>query len=58
MDAERARVDAKLNLLAARCTWRHHWARLVFRAANLPAYVGRTLRHGLISFDRLLERGG
>lgn len=58
MDAERARVDAKLDLLAARRTWRHHWARLVFRSANLPGYVGRTLRHGLISFDRLLERGG
>jgi GT2 family glycosyltransferase len=58
MDAERTRVDAKLGLLDARCTWRHHWARAVFRAANLPAYVGRVWRHGPVPFDQLLERGG
>lgn len=58
MVEERARVDEKLSLLADRLTWQHRWARLVFRSANLPAYIGRTLRHGPISFDRLLERGG
>lgn len=58
MMAERMRVDEKLGLLAPRQTWRHRWARLVFRAANLPVYAGRIRRHGFVSFDELLERAG
>jgi hypothetical protein len=58
MVEERARVDKQLGLLAERLTARHHWARLVFRAANLPVYAGRIARHGFVSFDELLERGG
>ena len=58
MMAERARVDEQLGLLAASLTARHHWARLVFRAANLPVYAGRIVRHGFVSFEQLLERGG
>lgn len=55
---ERARVDQKLSLLATSLTLRHHWARLVFRAANLPVYAERIARHGFVSFDELLERKG
>lgn len=55
---ERARVDEQLGLVAAKLTARHHWAKLVFRAANLPVYVGRIFRHGFVSFDELLERAG
>ncbi len=55
---ERARVDRKLGLLAGRLTARHRWARLAFRAANLPVYAERVARHGFLSFDELLERGG
>lgn len=58
MNEERARVDAKLHLLTGRRTWRHHWAKAVFRSSNLPAYLGRIWRYGPISFDQLLERGG
>jgi glycosyltransferase involved in cell wall biosynthesis len=58
MDEERKRVDKQLGLLAERFTARHHWARLVFRVANLPVYAGRIARHGFVSFDELLERGG
>jgi glycosyltransferase involved in cell wall biosynthesis len=58
MNAERARVDAKLHLLTEQRAWRHHWAKVVFRASNLPAYLGRIWRYGPISFDQLLERGG
>jgi hypothetical protein len=58
MIEERARVDRKLALLAARRTFRHHWARLVFRTANLPAYAQRLVRHGFVTFDELIERGG
>ena len=58
MIEERARVDEKLGLRAGPLTFRHWWARLVFRAANLPVYAGRILRHGFVSFDQLLERGG
>lgn len=57
MVAERARVDEQLGLPAPNLTVRHHWAKLVFRAANLPVYAGRILRHGFVSFDELLERG-
>ena len=55
---ERARVDQKLGLLEARLTARHRWAWLAFRAANLPVYARRIARHGFVSFDELLERGG
>lgn len=58
MIAERARVDEQLGLRAPRLTASHHWARLVFRTANLPVYAGRVWRHGFVSFDELLERGG
>jgi len=58
MLAERARVDEQLGLIAPKLTGRHHWAKLVFRVANLPVYAGRIFRHGLVSFDELLERGG
>jgi hypothetical protein len=58
MLAERARVDAQLGLLVAPRTWRHRWARLVFRAANLPVYLERVGRHGWMSFDQQLERAG
>ena len=58
MIEERARVDEKLGLRAGPLTVRHRWARLVFRAANLPVYAGRILRHGFVSFDQLLERRG
>jgi GT2 family glycosyltransferase len=58
MIAERARVDEKLGLRVADLAGRHHWAKLVFRLANLPVYAGRVLRHGFVSFDELLERGG
>jgi hypothetical protein len=58
MVAERARVDEKLGLLAWRHPWRRAWARLLFRAANLPVYAERVARHGWISFDELLVRGG
>ncbi len=58
MLAERARVDAQLDLRVARLTARHHWARLVFRVANLPVYAGRISRHGFVSFNQLIERAG
>jgi hypothetical protein len=56
MIAERARVDEKLHLLAPQLAWRHRWARVIFRAANLPIYVERVARHGWVSFDELLAR--
>ncbi len=58
MIAERTRVDEKLGLRAGPLTLQHRWARLVFRTANLPVYAGRIFRHGFVSFDQLLERGG
>jgi len=58
MIEERARVDEKLGLLNGPGRIRQGWARLVFRAANLPVYAGRILRHGFVSFDQLLERRG
>ena len=33
-------------------------ARLVFRLENAPHYVERILRHGPVTFDSLLARGG
>lgn len=58
METERARVDRQWNLLAPRRLARHHWARWVFRAANLPIYAERIARHGFVSFDELLARAG
>jgi GT2 family glycosyltransferase len=58
MIAERVRVDEKLDLRSGGRSFRRSWARLVFRAANLPVYAERVVRHGLVSFDELLERGG
>jgi glycosyltransferase involved in cell wall biosynthesis len=58
MMAERGRVDQKLGLLARRLTLRHHWARLVFRMANLPVYAERAARFGFASFDEVLKRAG
>lgn len=58
MMAERASIDEKLGLTGLRFTVRHRWARLVFRAANLPVYAERVLRHGWVSFDDLLARIG
>lgn len=57
MQAESDRAHAKLGLPAARITWRHRWARLVFRGANLPVYLERIVRHGPITFGELLARG-
>jgi len=56
MLAERARVDEKLGLLAPQSAIRGAWSRLVFRAANLPVYGERVLRHGWMSFDELLAQ--
>lgn len=58
MIAERARVDTQLGLRAPKLTISHHWAKLLFRASNLPVYAGRVWRHGFVSFDELLERAG
>jgi hypothetical protein len=58
MIAERGRVDEKLRLLATKFTWPHRLARWRFRLANLPTYGERIARHGFISFDELLVRGG
>jgi hypothetical protein len=58
MIAERARVDEQLGLVATKLTVRHQWAKLRFRAANLPVYAGRIFRHGFVSFDELLARAG
>ncbi|MDQ5979925.1 MAG: hypothetical protein QG602_2900 [Verrucomicrobiota bacterium] len=57
MQVESDRAHAKLSLPAPRLTWRHRWARLVFRSANLPVYFERVLRHGPITFGQLLARG-
>lgn len=58
MIAERNCVDQKLGLVAPRRTVRHHWARALFRLANLPVYAERVARFGFISFDQLIERVG
>jgi len=57
MQAEHDRFEAKLHLLAARRTFRHRWARLVFRLTNLPVYAERIRRHGFITFGEQLARG-
>jgi hypothetical protein len=58
MVAERSRVDAQLSLVASRHSWRLRLVRLIFRTANLAVYAERLVRHGWISFDELLVRGG
>ena len=58
MTAERAQVDADLGLLAPRRTFRHRWARLIFRLTNLPIYAERVARHGFLTFDELIARAG
>ena len=58
MEAERARVDVKLGLLAPRQTLRHRWARCVFRVTNLPIYAERVARFGFVTFDELIARTG
>lgn len=57
MQIESDRVHAKLALPVVRVTFRHRWARLVFRTANLPVYGERIVRHGFIPFGELLARG-
>lgn len=58
MRDERWRVDEKLRLLAPERKRVLAWARWRFRLANLPVYAERIARHGWITFDELLERGG
>lgn len=58
MVAERARVDEKLGLLAPRPAAELKRARRRFRLANAAIYAGRVARHGFVTFDELLERGG
>lgn len=57
MQAESDRAHRKLALPAQRITWRHRWARLVFRLANLPVYAERIMLHGPLRFGELLARG-
>lgn len=58
MMAERRTVDEKLGLLAPQPAGALRWARWRFRFANLDVYLERIRRHGFVSFDTLLERGG
>ena len=58
MLAERARVDEQLGLLAPRPAAELNRARRRFRFANLAIYAERIARHGFVTFDELLERGG
>jgi hypothetical protein len=58
MQEERARVDAKLQLLTPRRSWRQRRARLVFRASNLAVYAERVAWHGWLSFNEVIERSG
>jgi hypothetical protein len=58
MRAERTRVDEKLALLAPLPTAELKRARRRFRLANAAIYAGRVARHGFVTFDELLERGG
>lgn len=57
MQAESDRAHTKLSLPERPITLRHRWARLVFRASNLPIYLERIARHGPITFGELLARG-
>ena len=58
MIAERTRVDEKLALLAPLPAADLRRARQRFRVANLAIYAERIARHGFVTFDELLERGG
>lgn len=58
MIAERARVDEKLGLLAPQPAAALRRARRAFRWANFAIYAERVRRHGFVSFDELLARGG
>jgi hypothetical protein len=58
MIAERARVDEQLGLLEPRSAAELKRARRYFRIANLVIYAERIARHGFVTFDELLERGG
>jgi glycosyltransferase involved in cell wall biosynthesis len=58
MIAERARVDEKHGLLAPLPVAELRRARWRFRCANLAIYAERIARHGFVTFDELLERGG
>lgn len=57
MLAEHHVVYNKHRLPAERITWRHRWARLVFRVANVPVYIERVARYGFIGFGEQLARG-
>jgi glycosyltransferase involved in cell wall biosynthesis len=57
MITERRRVDDKLQLRQG-ATIQQRLARLRFRLANLPSYLGRIRRYGFISFDEMLVRIG
>ncbi|MES2696140.1 MAG: hypothetical protein V4773_21895 [Verrucomicrobiota bacterium] len=58
MDAERTLVDERLKLREGGTPLARRWARWRFRVANAMIYAERIRRHGLVSFDTLLERGG
>ncbi|MBL9188264.1 MAG: hypothetical protein JNK23_12335 [Opitutaceae bacterium] len=58
MIAERSRVDEKLGLLATLPAAELRRARRRFRWANLALYAERIARHGFVTFDELLARGG
>ena len=57
MVEEHRRLYEKLGLQPDRFTARHLWARLVFRAANVPVYAERIARFGFIGFGEVLARG-
>lgn len=58
MVAERALVDERLGLLKGVDSKEKRRARLWFRWANAWVYAERIARHGWVSFDELLTRGG
>jgi glycosyltransferase involved in cell wall biosynthesis len=58
MLAERAEVDERLGLLRGVGEAERRKARRCFRRANFAVYAERVVRHGFISFDELLMRGG
>ena len=58
MIAERALVDARLGLLDGVDAKERRQARRRFRWANAAVYAERIARHGFVSFDQLLTRGG
>ncbi|MDB6092575.1 MAG: hypothetical protein JWM32_137 [Verrucomicrobia bacterium] len=53
---EHHRLYAKLKLPAEVITFRHRWARFVFRVVNLPVYAERIARHGFITFGEQLAK--